>query len=97
MPPLAHRSCRFADLAVEEVDPVDAEAEALALAKPGAGREHNKRPVAVRTGVRHFLDLGGGQRHDLPVLSFWQSDAVARNAPISWSPTAALKMAATHR
>ena len=66
------------DLAVEEVDPVDAEAEALALAEAGAGGEHDESPVAVGTGVRHLMDLGGGQRHDLAVLAFGQGDAVAR-------------------
>ena len=37
-----------------------------------------RNPVAVWTGVRHLLDLGGGQRHDLAVLAFGQGDAVAR-------------------
>jgi len=80
-------------LTVEEVDPVHAESGALTLAEAGAGGEDDEGSTAVRTCVCHLLDLGGGQRHDLAVLALGERDPVARDAPISWSPTAALKMA----
>jgi hypothetical protein len=63
---------------VEEVDPVDAEAEALALAEAGAGGQHDEGPIAVRARVRHLLDLGGGEGHDLAVLAFGEGDPDAR-------------------
>ncbi len=46
---------------MEEVDPVDAEAEALALTEAGAGSQHDEGPIAVRTGVGHLLDLYGSR------------------------------------
>jgi hypothetical protein len=52
------------DLSAQEVDPIQREPEALALAKPGAGGEDYERPIAVRDSIDDRLNDLGLQRLD---------------------------------
>ena len=66
------------NVAAEEVDPVDRESEAFALAEPHTGGEDDQRPVAVWDGVGEGThDLGDAERYDLGVGSLRQRDADA--------------------
>lgn len=84
-------------LAVEEVDLVDAQAEALALPESCTGGKEDECSVQLGTRSRQRLPLIGRERHDLTVVPFGERDLVAGDAAISWSPTVALKMGATQR
>ena len=68
------------DRAAQEVDPIDGEAEALALAHAGAGGEEHDRPVALGQLVGDCLDLLDGRRFDLRLGLAGESRALRRVA-----------------
>jgi hypothetical protein len=85
------------DLLAEEVDAVDGEPETLALAQPGAGGEQDQGAharVHRRDQSLHRFDF---ERSHLARRLLRERDAIAGDAAIRRSPTAALKMVATQR
>jgi hypothetical protein len=66
------------ELAAQEVDPVDAEAERLALAEPGARGERDEGSVAVGHGVGEGLDRVDRQGLDPLLGVLGQLRALAR-------------------
>lgn len=62
------------DLAAEEVDPVDGEPEALALAKPHAGTEDDEGAVPVRHGGDERLQLAESEGYHLGIVALGESD-----------------------
>ncbi|TFV57916.1 hypothetical protein E4P41_13715 [Geodermatophilus sp. DF01-2] len=68
---------QIAELAAEEVDPVDRQAERLALPQAGPGGEGDQRPVPVGHRIRQSLDRLARQRLDAPAVDLRQLGALA--------------------
>ncbi|MDQ3895793.1 MAG: hypothetical protein M3326_00850, partial [Actinomycetota bacterium] len=81
----------------EEVDSVDGETKALALAQPHAGGGHDQRSVPVGHSRSHCLDLAHRQEHDLGFVALGQHDADARRRCDEPVAHGALKIVDTHR
>jgi hypothetical protein len=64
-------------MSTEEVDAVDGEAEALALAQSGPGGEHEQCSVTDGDGGGERLDLADAEWDDLGVSTLREGDADA--------------------